>query len=118
VHLCQHTTGVSNIVGANDIASASDVVGTNAFPLADILPGANITLGTSGSAGANFTSGVSGSIGGIQAISATYPRTPRDNLRMLEIRSNLGAFTPDPPVSETGLCGSNTVAMWRRRYKQ
>jgi hypothetical protein len=39
---------------------------------------------------------------------------------MLEIRSNLGVFstTPVPPTSETILCGSNTVAMWRRRYKQ
>jgi hypothetical protein len=36
----------------------------------------------------------------------------------MEIRSNLGAFAPDPLVSETGLCGSNTVAVWRRRYKQ
>jgi hypothetical protein len=36
----------------------------------------------------------------------------------LEIRSNLRAFVSDPLDLERGLCGSNTVALWRRRYKQ
>jgi hypothetical protein len=106
VHLGQHTTGARDAVGSSNLA------GANTFPLAVALPGA------SGSAGANFTSGVSGSIGAIQAISAMYLGTPWENLRILEIMSNLGAFAPDPPVLKTGLCGSNTVVVWRRRYKQ
>jgi hypothetical protein len=76
------------------------------------------TAGVSGSGGANVTSGTSGSGGAIQPISATYPRIPRDNLRMMEIRSNLGAFAPAPPVLETGLYGSNIVAVWKRCHKQ
>jgi hypothetical protein len=117
VHLDQHTAGASNTAGASDIAGASDavgasnLVGANAFPLVVALPGANIIPSTSGSAGANFTLGTSGSVGAIQAISATYPGTPRDNLRMLEIMSNLGAFAPDPPVSKMGFYGSNTVVV-------
>jgi hypothetical protein len=90
----------------------------NAFPLAVALLGSNITPGVGGTASANFTLDMSGSVGAIQATSTTYPGTPRDNLRMLEIRSNLGAFALDPPDLERGLCGSNNVALWRRRYKQ
>jgi hypothetical protein len=46
-----------------------------------------------------------------------YLGNPRDNLRMLEIRANMDAFAT-PPLPERTLCGSNTVALWRRRSKQ
>jgi hypothetical protein len=36
---------------------------------------------------------------------------------MLEIRANMDAFAT-LPVPERALCGSNTVALWRRRSKQ
>jgi hypothetical protein len=129
VHLGQHTAGASNTAGASgaagtsNVASASNVVGASvvvgvsnsagasAFPLAVAFLGTNITPGTGRFVGANFTLGASGSVGSIQATSATYPGIPRDNLRMLEIRSNLGAFASDPPDLERGLCGSNTVAL-------
>jgi hypothetical protein len=123
-HSGRDIAGVSNIAGTSDIAGVSGAVGasnsagTNTFPLAVAPLGANIMPGTSGSAGANFTLGTSGSVGAIQANFATYPGTPWDNLRMLEIRSNLGAYASDPLVSEMGLCGSNTVDVWRRRYKE
>ena len=78
----------------------------------------NITLGTSRSVGANFTSCASGSVGAIQAIFAMYLGTPRDNLRMLEIRLNIGTFILDLPFLETGLYDSITAGMWRRHYKQ
>jgi hypothetical protein len=116
--------GVSNVAGASDIAGTSDIIGasnsagTNAFLLAVALLGANIMPSVGGTTGANFTLDASGSVGAIQAISATYPGTPQDNLKMLEIRSNLGAFASNPPNLERGLCGSNTIALWRRRYKQ
>jgi hypothetical protein len=88
-------------------------VGANAFPAAIALQGANTTLSARALAGANFSPGANESVGVIQPIVATYPITPRDNLRMLEIRSNLGAFgtTPVPLALETALYGSNTVAM-------
>jgi hypothetical protein len=119
VHLGQHTVGASNtantsgavgssnvmdasnIVGASDVVDTSNLVGANTFPLAIAFPGPNITPGTSGSTSANFTLGTCGSFGSIQAISAMYLGTPWDNLRMLEIRLNLGAFAPDPPILET-----------------
>jgi hypothetical protein len=90
----------------------------NAFPLAVALLGSNITPGVGGTASANFTLDMSGSVGAIQATSTTYPGTPRDNLRMLEIRSNLGAFASNPLDLERGFYGSSTIALWRRRYKQ
>jgi hypothetical protein len=46
-----------------------------------------------------------------------YPGNPRNNLRMLEIRANMDAFAT-PLLPERALCGSNTVALWRRRSKQ
>jgi hypothetical protein len=46
-----------------------------------------------------------------------YPGNPRDNLRMLEIMANMDAFAT-PPLPKRALCGSNTVALWRRRSKQ
>jgi hypothetical protein len=46
-----------------------------------------------------------------------YPGNPHDNLRMLEIRANMDAFAT-PPLPERTLCGSNTIALWRRRSKQ
>jgi hypothetical protein len=67
--------------------------------------------------GADNNPGASGSAGANQPFLTAYPRNPRDNLRMLEIRANMDAFAT-PPVPETTLCGSNTVTLWRRRYKQ
>jgi hypothetical protein len=118
VHLGQYTAGASNTAVVSVAVGASNSASANTFPHAVAFLGANITTGASGSGGANVTSGASRSGGAIQPIFGTYPGTLRDNLRMLEIRANLGAFRPNPPVSETGLCGSNTVAVWRRRYKQ
>jgi hypothetical protein len=42
-----------------------------------------------------------------------YLGNPRDNLRILEIMANMDAFAT-PPLPERALCGSNTVALWRR----
>ena len=36
---------------------------------------------------------------------------------MLEIRANMDAFATIP-ISERALCGSNTIPLWKRRYKQ
>ena len=36
---------------------------------------------------------------------------------MLEIRANMDVFATTP-VPEIALCGSNTVALWKRRYKE
>jgi hypothetical protein len=68
-------------------------------------------------AGADNNTGASGSAGANLPFPTMYPENPPDNLRMLEIRANMDAFGT-PPLLETILCGSNTVAMWRRRYKQ
>jgi hypothetical protein len=61
-----------------------------------------------------------GSVGAIQPPAATYPKTPRDNLRTLELRSNIEAIgtAPGPPALQTPLCGSNIVALWKSCYKQ
>jgi hypothetical protein len=68
-------------------------------------------------AGADNNPGTSGSLGTNQPIFTAYPGNPRDNLRMLEIKANMDAFAT-PAVPERALCGSNTVALWRRRSKQ
>ena len=46
-----------------------------------------------------------------------YLVNPHDNLRMLEIRTNMDAFATTL-VPKRALYSSNTVALWRRRYKQ
>jgi hypothetical protein len=69
-------------------------------------------------AGADNNSGASGTSGAYNNPFLTaYPGNPHDNLRMLEIRANMDAFAT-PPLPERALCGSNTVALWRRRSKQ
>jgi hypothetical protein len=68
-------------------------------------------------AGADNNPGASGSAGANQPFLTAYPRNPRDNLRMLEIKANMDAFAT-PPVPERALCGSNTIVLWRRRSKQ
>ena len=74
-------------------------------------------MGTSATAGADNNLGASGLVGANQPLSTTYPINPRDNLRMLEIMANMDAFGT-PPILEMVLYGSNTIATWRRRYKQ
>jgi hypothetical protein len=69
-------------------------------------------------AGADNNPGINGSAGADNNPFLTaYPGNPRDNLRMLEIRANMDAFAT-PPLPERALCGSNTVALWRRQSKQ
>ena len=107
----------SNVAGVSVAVGTSNLAGKNAFPLTVTFLGANITPGVGGSTSANFNLGASGSVDAIQATFATYPGIPRDNLRMLEIISNFGAFASDPPDLEMGLCSSNSITLWRRRYK-
>jgi hypothetical protein len=115
--------GVSNIAGANNIAGASnamgasDTAGAGGMLLALALQGARNMAGTRASVGVDNNPGASGSAGVNQPFPTAYLENPRDNLRMLEIRANMDAFGT-PPLLETTLYGSNTVAMWTRRYKQ
>jgi hypothetical protein len=109
--------GTSNIAGASIIAGASDAVGAGGMLLALALQGTRNMAGTCVSAGADNNLSASGSAGANQPFPTVYPRNPHDNLRMLEIMANMDAFGT-PPLPEIALCGSNTIAMWRRRYKQ
>jgi hypothetical protein len=119
------TAGASNITGAsttagtsnNDATGASNTVGAGGMLLALALQGARNMAGARALAGADNNAGASESVGVNQPFLTTYPGNPRDNLKMLEIRANMDAFAT-PPVPETKLYGSNTVALWRRRYKQ
>jgi hypothetical protein len=99
------TAGVSTTVGANSMAGVSDTAGTDGIFVVVALQGASTSPGTRASASANYSLGSSGSAGAIQPIAATYPLIPHDNLRMLEIRSNMDAFgtTPIPPASQMAL---------------
>jgi hypothetical protein len=108
-----NTAGTINTAGAINTAgtSSSDAVGAGGMLLALALQGARIM------AGADNNPGASGSAGTNQPIFTTYPGNPHDNLRMLEIRANMDAFAT-PAVPERILCGSNTVALWRRQSKQ
>jgi hypothetical protein len=92
-------------------------MGAGGMLLALALQGARNMAGTRALASANNNSGPSGSTGANQPFPTAYPENPCDNLKMLEIRANMDAFGT-PPLPKTTLCGSNTVAMWRRQYKQ
>jgi hypothetical protein len=96
-----NTAGTSNTAGAINTAgaSSSDVAGTGGMLLALALQGARNMVGADNN-----------------PFLTAYPGNPRDNLRMLEIRANMDAFTT-PPLPERALCSSNTVALWRRRSK-
>jgi hypothetical protein len=99
-----------------DNAGANDIAGAGRMLLALAFQGARNMAGARASAGADNNPGTSGSAGTNQPFLTTYPGNPLDNLRMLEIRANMDAFGT-PPLLETALYGSNTVTMWRRRYK-
>jgi hypothetical protein len=83
--------------------------------LALALQGASNIVGARASAGIDNNTGAGRLVGANLPFPTVYPVNPRDNLRMLEIKANMDAFGTLP---ETALYGSNTVAMWRRRYKQ
>jgi hypothetical protein len=134
LHVVSHIPGASNIAGASNMAEQHSraiqrvrATATLRAPttlraqagmlLALALQGARNMAGARASAGADNNPGASGSAGANQPFLTTYLGNPRDNLRMLEIRANMDAFAT-PPVPETVLCGSNTVALWRRQYKQ
>jgi hypothetical protein len=120
VHLGPYTSGTSHTVGASNTTSASNTAGLNT-PLATItFQGTNNIPNTRALASANFNPRACGSVGAIQPPAATYPKTPRDNLRTLELRSNIEAIgtAPGPPALQTPLCGSNIVALWKSCYKQ
>jgi hypothetical protein len=131
LNVVPHIPGVSNTASAiitagassSDAAGASGTAGAGRMLLVlalqgvRIMAGADNIPGASGSAGTDNNLGASGSAGANHPIFTTYPGNPRDNLRMLEIRANMDAFAT-PTVLERALCGSNTVALWRRRSKQ
>jgi hypothetical protein len=113
LNVVPHIPGASNTAGTINTAgtSSSDAAGAGGMLLALALQcarnmaGADNNPGTSESAGADNN-----------PFLTAYPGNPRDNLRMLEIRANMDAFAT-PPLPERALCGSNTVALWRRRSK-
>jgi hypothetical protein len=107
---CGHRLTVRLTVRPSVIVRVT-TLGAGGMLLALALQGARIM------AGADNNPGAGGSLGANQPIFTTYPGNPRDNLRMLEIRANMDAFAT-PGVPERALCGSNTVALWRRRSKQ
>jgi hypothetical protein len=119
LNVIPYILGASNTAGA----SSSDAAGAGGMLVALALQGARNMAGTdnnpsaSGTSGADNNPGASGSAGANQPFLTAYPGNPRDNLRMLEIRANMDAFAT-PPVPERALCGSNSVALWRRRSKQ
>jgi hypothetical protein len=120
-----NTVGTINTAGASnsDAAGASGSAGVGgmllalAFQSARNMAGADNNPGANGMSSADNNLGASGSAGANQPFLTAYPGNPRDNLRMLEIRANMDAFAT-PPVPERALCGSNSVALWRRRSKQ
>jgi hypothetical protein len=109
--------GASNTAGASNIASASNTTGACGMLLVLAFQGASNIVGARASAGADNNTGANGSAGANQPFPTAYPANLRDNLRILEIKANMDAFGT-PPLPETALCSSNTVAMWRKRYKQ
>jgi hypothetical protein len=126
-----HLNAVPHISGASNTASAINTVGAINTACAINAAGASssnaagaggmlLALALQGArnmAGVDNNPGTSGSAGANQPFLTAYPGNPRDNLRMLEIRANMDAFAT-PPVPERALCGSNTIALWRRRSKQ
>jgi hypothetical protein len=101
LNVVPHIPGASNMAGA----SSSDAVGAGGRLLALALHGARNMAGADNSPGASGTSGADNN-----PFLTAYPRNPRDNLRMLEIRANMDAFAT-PPLPERALCGSNTIAL-------
>jgi hypothetical protein len=102
---------VFHIPGASssDATGARDTVRTGGMLLALALQGMRNMASADNNPGTR-------SAGTNQPFLTAYPGNPRDNLRMLEMKANMDAFAT-PPVPETELCGSNTVALWRRRSK-
>jgi hypothetical protein len=104
---------VPHIASPSHMAGESNIAGTNEILVALALQGTSTTASTRASAGADYNLGANGSANANQPFAVTYPENPHDNLRMLEIKSNMDAFgtPPVPPASQMALCGSNTVAM-------
>jgi hypothetical protein len=119
LHVVPHIPSASNTAGArnSDAVGTSDTAGAGRMLLGLALQGTRNMAGTRALASTDNSPGASGSAGVNQPFLTAYPGNPRDNLRMLEIRANMDAFGT-PPLPEIALYGSNTVAMWRRRYKQ
>jgi hypothetical protein len=125
LNVVPHIPRASNTAGAINTAgtSSSDAAGASGMLLALALQGAKNMAGADNNLGASETSGADNNLGASESAGANqpfltaYPGNPRDNLRMLEIKANMDAFAT-PPVPERALCGSNTVALWRRRSKQ
>jgi hypothetical protein len=105
-----NTAGVSNTAGAMNTAggSSNDAVGASSTAGAGRMLLALALQGARNMAGADNNPGAFGSAGANQPVLTAYPGNPCDNLRMLEIKANMDAFTT-PPVPERALCGSNTV---------
>jgi hypothetical protein len=136
LNVVPHTPGASNMAGASNTAGAINMAGASntAGPINTAGASSSDAVGASGTAGASRmllalalqgarimasadnNPGASGSMGANHLIFTAYLGNPRDNLRMLEIRANMDAFAT-PAVPERALCGSNTVALWRRRSK-
>ena len=112
-------TSASNIVGVSNTigTSNSDVAGTSGMLLALALQGTRNITGARISTTADNNPSANRLVGANQPFLIAYPRNPRDNLKMLEIRAYMDAFAT-PLVLETELYASNTVAMWKRRYKK
>jgi hypothetical protein len=102
-----NTAGVSNTASAINTtgASSSNVAGAGGMLLALALQGARNMAGVDNNPGTNGSAGADNN-----PFLTVYPRNPRDNLRMLEIRANMDAFAT-PPLPERALCGSNTVTL-------
>jgi hypothetical protein len=102
-----HLNVVPHIPGARNTAGASsnDAAGACGMLLALTFQGARNMAGADNNPGASRSASADNN-----PFLTTYPRNPRDNLRMLEIRANMDAFAT-PPLPERALCGSNTVAL-------
>jgi hypothetical protein len=116
LHVVPYISGASNTVGAinttgvssSNTEGASGTAGVGGMLLVLALQGVR------NMAGADNNPSASELVGENQPFLTAYLGNPRDNLRMLEIRANMDAFAT-PPVPEIALCGSNTVALWRKR---
>jgi hypothetical protein len=118
--------GASSFSGAGSSAGAGNIAGANAnqrlmakYPHLNIInqilgntPGASNFPGAGSSAGA----GASNTPG---ANANQNPENPRDSMRMMEIRQNMGAFNP-PPVTVTGELplSINAITQWTSQLKQ
>jgi hypothetical protein len=85
------TAGASNIPSASDTAGVNNTASTDGILIAVALQGASITAGARALAGVDHNPSASGSTGANQPFATTYPVNLRDNVKMLEIKSNMDA---------------------------